>query len=269
MAASSGVFSGSQHKFSPCSIESIKELINLPNRRQCLKDTVSGMCGNGVVETGEECDSGQIEDNCCEKANSINPCKLKEECTPFQGPCCNEQCKYKSSGVICFNKTECSEQSKCNSSSALCPTQTYINEDDFCLNQTAVCHSGKCIKSPCSKFEKWECKCKNKDSCKVCCKDSNSSTDAVCTPYNYGNTDGKSSKNLPPGHTCFSKQGNGICDNKGQCKIMIPISIIFGTVKFIMSEQFSEHIITWMNDSFEIFVSLISLFITIFSSNLL
>ena len=50
------------------------------------------VCGNAVVEDGEECDCGSVEDcplldPCCE----VGTCQLKNTSDCFTGPCCDEQ----------------------------------------------------------------------------------------------------------------------------------------------------------------------------------
>ena len=63
------------------------------------------LCGNGVVEEGEQCDCGWEEDceeDCCwpqrteavpgQKACTLRP---KKDCSPSQGPCCTDSCTFK------------------------------------------------------------------------------------------------------------------------------------------------------------------------------
>ncbi|KAM3588970.1 hypothetical protein VKS41_001400 [Umbelopsis sp. WA50703] len=67
----------STSNFSPCSIADICN--SLPNIGYCLqtpgtrKIETFSMCGNGILESGEECDSGGVDDACCHGAT----CKLK------------------------------------------------------------------------------------------------------------------------------------------------------------------------------------------------
>ena len=61
-------------------------------------------CGNNIVEDGEDCDCGFADDcmeSCCVPRDSgrdtiSGMCKLKvgNECSPSQGPCCAETCRY-------------------------------------------------------------------------------------------------------------------------------------------------------------------------------
>lgn len=57
-------------------------------------------CGNGIVEDGEECDCGTIEechdsDPCCDGIT----CKLRVEAECASGPCCDD-CKVGSQGHV-------------------------------------------------------------------------------------------------------------------------------------------------------------------------
>ena len=67
--------------FSPCSVQQIKDFVETVENGQCFQPHSSNesLCGNGVVESGEECDCGDEETcrilesgNCCD----FKTCKL-------------------------------------------------------------------------------------------------------------------------------------------------------------------------------------------------
>jgi len=91
-------------KWSTCSQRILESLQN-ENSHSCLKDQPSAdllfgspVCGNGIVENGEECDCGSDECDCC-----TSECKLPEgaECSPTNGKCCDDNCQIKRKGSIC------------------------------------------------------------------------------------------------------------------------------------------------------------------------
>lgn len=82
-SANTGYDKNNYH-FSPCSIRSIHRVI-YGLAHKCFVEEKGALCGNGILENGEECDIGaqlnfdQKEDKCC-TAN----CKLKPKaiCSP-------------------------------------------------------------------------------------------------------------------------------------------------------------------------------------------
>ena len=57
-------------KFSPCSLKNIRQVLQAKARGVggCFTEPQAALCGNGVVEEGEECDCGWEEDceeSCC------------------------------------------------------------------------------------------------------------------------------------------------------------------------------------------------------------
>lgn len=77
--------------------------------RNCFNASSDAFCGNKIVEAGEECDCGyddnECNDPCCypriisvrdrSENRSAGGCKRRAdtECSPSQGPCCNNKCK--------------------------------------------------------------------------------------------------------------------------------------------------------------------------------
>ena len=92
-------FSGIQpYKFSTCSKQQFNQwmgeghalcLLNKPNQ---IADF--GSCGNGIVDDGEQCDCGGVDD-CARNDPCCDPltCRLKREADCSGGECCDENCK--------------------------------------------------------------------------------------------------------------------------------------------------------------------------------
>ncbi|OAD59782.1 Disintegrin and metalloproteinase domain-containing protein 10 [Eufriesea mexicana] len=84
------------NRFSPCSLVSINPVLNAKARssKGCFAEPQNAICGNGVVEDGEECDCGWEEDcndPCCHPqrlhhAHHEVPCRLADGavCSPSQ-----------------------------------------------------------------------------------------------------------------------------------------------------------------------------------------
>uniref|UniRef100_A0A8C7LBY4 Disintegrin and metalloproteinase domain-containing protein 10 n=1 Tax=Oncorhynchus kisutch TaxID=8019 RepID=A0A8C7LBY4_ONCKI len=69
------------NKFSICSVRNISQVLE-KKRGNCFVESGQPICGNGLVEAGEQCDCGysdQCKDECCYNANEAdgNKCKLK------------------------------------------------------------------------------------------------------------------------------------------------------------------------------------------------
>ncbi|CAG8564596.1 7452_t:CDS:10 [Diversispora eburnea] len=105
------------------------------------------MCGNGLKESGEECDCGTAEecvnDPCCDG----NTCKLKSGalCDDKNDMCC-ENCKYKSANTTCRPAiSECDIVESCDGKSGICPTDQYKDDGVSCGSGNGLaCASGQC-----------------------------------------------------------------------------------------------------------------------------
>ena len=110
------------------------------------------LCGNGVVEEGEECDCGWEEDcleDCCWPQRTSHPshekpCTLKpkRDCSPSQGPCCTNSCTF-ISGEKCLDDNGCREESFCDGTSSSCPLSQVRPNKTVC-NKEFVCYKGEC-----------------------------------------------------------------------------------------------------------------------------
>ncbi|RDW75606.1 hypothetical protein BP5796_06427 [Coleophoma crateriformis] len=143
-------------KFSACSIGNICTAIGRNSvKTSCLsanKDvtTISGsQCGNGIVESGEDCDCGGTSG--CGSNSCCNPttCKFTTNsvCDPSNEDCCTSSCQYASSGTICRASTGvCDPQEVCSGTAAVCPTDATAPDGTSCGNssQSLSCASGQC-----------------------------------------------------------------------------------------------------------------------------
>ncbi|KAJ3364288.1 hypothetical protein GGF32_002259 [Allomyces javanicus] len=151
------------NQFSPGSIDDIcrhvtkvaksmgaKSCLLKPGARKLLQGNV---CGNGVLEEGEQCDCG---DRCAQDACCTSQCTLKPnaQCSDRNSPGCCAQCKFKAAGSVCRAAREfCDVPETCPGNSAECPKDTYLPDGTACtLNGTvpaesaanSYCASGLC-----------------------------------------------------------------------------------------------------------------------------
>lgn len=80
------------------------------------------MCGNGIVEAGEQCDPGQgVNSTCCDSAT----CKFTAGavCDPASSSCCTSQCAFAPSSQVCrpAKDPNCDQAEMCTGTSAACP----------------------------------------------------------------------------------------------------------------------------------------------------
>ncbi len=109
-------------------------------RTECLSGnedvpTISDqLCGNGVVDEGEDCDCGGEErcgDNpCCDP----NTCRFTSgsTCDPSTQRCCTDQCQPASSGLVCRESVGlCDPEEMCDGSSAECPENEELPDGTY------------------------------------------------------------------------------------------------------------------------------------------
>uniref|UniRef100_A0A8C3AW96 Disintegrin and metalloproteinase domain-containing protein 10 n=1 Tax=Cyclopterus lumpus TaxID=8103 RepID=A0A8C3AW96_CYCLU len=172
------------NKFSICSVRNISAVLT-KKRNDCFVESGQPICGNGLVEDGEECDCGysdQCKDPCCFNANEGEgqKCKLQpgKICSPSQGPCCTPECIYKNTNDDCREESECAHDGRCNGATAQCPTSEPKANFTSCHAETQVCMNGVCSGSICEKYGLEVCTCASEDGkdeaaelCHVCCMD--------------------------------------------------------------------------------------------------
>lgn len=80
------------------------------------------MCGNGIVEAGEDCDPGiGSQSNCCD----VSTCKFKNNavCDPESSSCCTAQCSFAPATQVCRPALDqqCDTAEYCTGNSSSCP----------------------------------------------------------------------------------------------------------------------------------------------------
>lgn len=103
------------------------------------------VCGNGFVETGEECDCG-LPDFCKNSCCDPFTCKLRSNATCATGKCCDlTTCAPHNAGVTCRSSIgECDLPEYCNGESEYCPLDYYKRDTEICDGGKAYCFSGLC-----------------------------------------------------------------------------------------------------------------------------
>lgn len=142
--------------FSTCSHQNFQDFI-LNRMPECLRamplanDIVApAVCGNGFIETGEQCDCGtpqECQNPCCDATT----CKLKPEAKCADGECC-ENCKIKSAGILCRpGKDDCDLPDMCDGQNAQCSSDRFRVNGYPCNNGEGYCYMGTCptLKSQC------------------------------------------------------------------------------------------------------------------------
>ncbi|KAK4552827.1 hypothetical protein LTR86_010161 [Recurvomyces mirabilis] len=142
------------NKFSMCSIGNICSAMGRQSvKTSCFSDnkqvsTISGQqCGNGIVETGEDCDCGGTEgcgdNNCCEPTT----CKFKSTavCDDSNEDCCRS-CQFATNGTVCRSSTgSCDPQETCSGTSPTCPSDINAPDGSSCgSGGNMQCASGQC-----------------------------------------------------------------------------------------------------------------------------
>ncbi|KHJ34726.1 putative adam family of metalloprotease adm-b [Erysiphe necator] len=141
--------------FSPCSVGNICSAIGRNSvKTNCLttnKDitTITGsQCGNGIVESGEDCDCGGSVS--CGSNPCCNPttCKFQGNavCDPSNEDCCSSSCQFKPLSAVCRPSTgSCDPEETCSGTSGDCPADLTAPDGTKCGNSSSLtCASGQC-----------------------------------------------------------------------------------------------------------------------------
>ncbi|XP_075879064.1 disintegrin and metalloproteinase domain-containing protein 10 isoform X2 [Nelusetta ayraudi] len=213
-------------KFSPCSVKHISNILQL-KKDECFEISDQPICGNLIVEEGEECDVGHNDsDACCYSAT--HPvgvqCRLKpgKVCSPSQGLCCRPNCEFQPAGQTCDEETDCQEESVCPGSSPDCPEPSAKENLTVCSLGTRVCLNGVCSESVCVKHGLQQCDCPGdsiKEKCHMCCQQPEEpETCASTTSSVLSRQFQRKALPLVGGAPCAGNQG--YCDKFHVCRLL-------------------------------------------------
>ncbi|XP_003761196.1 disintegrin and metalloproteinase domain-containing protein 1a-like [Sarcophilus harrisii] len=134
--------------FSNCSTDNLYEYLRV-HKGACLQDkpdprhimTLS-ICGNRVLDRGEECDCGS-EETCARDPCCLPTCRMTRYSACAFGPCC-KGCRFQLSGRVCRpRKNECDLPEYCNGTSMWCQPDVYKQDGTPCTGQ-GFCYRGRC-----------------------------------------------------------------------------------------------------------------------------
>uniref|UniRef100_A0AAQ5ZKB0 Disintegrin and metalloproteinase domain-containing protein 10 n=1 Tax=Amphiprion ocellaris TaxID=80972 RepID=A0AAQ5ZKB0_AMPOC len=246
------------NKFSICSIRNISAVLT-KKRDDCFVESGQPICGNGLVEAGEQCDCGysdQCTDPCCYSANEAEgkKCKLQpgKICSPSQGPCCSKECTFKGANDRCRVESECAQEGRCNGATALCPTSAPKENFTSCHAETQVCLNGVCSGSICEKYGLEVCTCASQDGkdeaaelCHVCCMEkSDPSTCSSTGSEKWARFFNKKTTTLQPGSPC--NDFKGYCDVFMRCRLVDADGPLARLKKAIFNAELYENIAEWI-----------------------
>ena len=103
------------------------------------------MCGNGIVESGEDCDPGKgTNSTCCDS----DTCKFRDNavCDPYSAPCCTAQCQFAPATQVCRTSRDatCDTAELCTGNSSACPADIFATNGKSCGPNNLACASGQC-----------------------------------------------------------------------------------------------------------------------------
>uniref|UniRef100_A0A3P8QWM7 ADAM metallopeptidase domain 8b n=1 Tax=Astatotilapia calliptera TaxID=8154 RepID=A0A3P8QWM7_ASTCA len=142
--------------FSSCSLSQLAEFLERAQPSCLQKPTSSRIiavgprCGNGMMEPGEECDCGTVEE-CNNPCCDASTCRLTAGSQCAHGQCC-EKCQLKSSGSVCRQSAgTCDLPEFCTGLSSDCPEDSFEMNGKPCYKTLqgsgtvqGYCYNGQC-----------------------------------------------------------------------------------------------------------------------------
>lgn len=110
-----------------------------------------GMCGNGIVESGEDCDPGIAGNNTSSPCCDPSTCKFRTGavCDPMSSDCCTLECQFAPSTTVCRPAvdSQCDTAETCSGTSAWCPKDEFAPNGQSCGSGNGTnlaCAGGVC-----------------------------------------------------------------------------------------------------------------------------
>ncbi|XP_023591842.1 disintegrin and metalloproteinase domain-containing protein 22 isoform X6 [Trichechus manatus latirostris] len=135
-------------KFTECNIEEYHDFLNsgggacLFNKPSKLLDPPE--CGNGFIETGEECDCGTPAECVLEGAECCKKCTLTQDSQCSDGLCC-KKCKFQPMGTVCREAVnDCDIRETCSGNSSQCAPNIHKMDGYPCDGVQGICFGGRC-----------------------------------------------------------------------------------------------------------------------------
>nr|XP_010956526.2 disintegrin and metalloproteinase domain-containing protein 5-like [Camelus bactrianus] len=151
--SSEAVHSAGVKDFSTCSLDDFKYFAS-HSGLECLRNIFpekpaykqGTVCGNGILEAGEECDCGTLQDcthmKCCDPRTCR---KKKRELVCGSGECCTTRCVLKPPGTVCREPVdECDFREYCSGTRPHCGVDTYARNGEICSGGSSFCFGGRC-----------------------------------------------------------------------------------------------------------------------------
>ncbi|XP_023796536.1 disintegrin and metalloproteinase domain-containing protein 32-like isoform X3 [Cyanistes caeruleus] len=144
-------FSGAK-AFSNCSIRGFESFLKR-GKGACLFGSPrlsrrsGALCGNGVVDPGEQCDCGTAQE-CLKSRCCTQTCRLKPRARCASGLCCRG-CQFRRRNAVCrpAADAQCDLPEFCSGSSASCPPDVFIQDGHDCGHGSGYCYQGRCHSS--------------------------------------------------------------------------------------------------------------------------
>ncbi|XP_052098663.1 ADAM 17-like protease [Mytilus californianus] len=224
--------------FSPCSKRFIFKVVSKKGF-SCF-DAKSlggrGLCGNGRIDIGEECDAGYEGDFCCDAQ-----CELRSGavCSEMNYACC-KTCNVAPAGHRCHSlevdDLACLGPSNCSGVDLICPAPIKLSNKN--CQDGGTCQDGVCL-DICHVKGKIGCICSGTNSCKQCCVERNGD----CSPTTNNNGMNQYHQS---GRPCVG----GFCDGSGNCEKSDPpvIKRLFSVLEYLSVDKiaiFMKNNLVW------------------------
>ncbi|XP_032819085.2 disintegrin and metalloproteinase domain-containing protein 9-like [Petromyzon marinus] len=136
--------------FSSCSTDDFEDLVVQRKGGKCLLNVPKAdeafrppVCGDKMLDAGEECDCGSPEE-CDNKCCDARTCRLRSGARCAYGSCCKD-CQFVGQGEVCrAAQGVCDLPEFCSGSAASCPDDSFLQNGHPCQNAAAYCYNGVC-----------------------------------------------------------------------------------------------------------------------------